>query len=162
MLTGMDWIRIWLKPELLLWCWWTFGFHNNRKFLVQLSVYVLWNTKCLRTLFQLNWIRSVEWNGTILMMSRQRLEKEIDGFRLLKSTSRAGKRENKEKNPSRDTSNPTDNRTRYPLNKSLQNYTTPAWPYVQWTRNNSELGWPLQKHAKEGGEDREAIAHTEI
>jgi hypothetical protein len=32
---------------------------------------------------------------------------------------------------------------------------------VQWTQHNSEPGWPLQIHTWEGGEDREAIAHTE-
>jgi hypothetical protein len=30
---------------------------------------------------------------------------------------------------------------------------------VQWTQHNSEPGWPLQIHTREGGEDREAIAH---
>jgi hypothetical protein len=33
--------------------------------------------------------------------------------------------------------------------------------YVQWTVRSSEPGWPLQIHTREGGEDREAIAHTE-
>lgn len=31
---------------------------------------------------------------------------------------------------------------------------------VQWPQNNSELGCPLQIHAWEGGNDREAVART--